>query len=166
MACHPIIVVMGVSGSGKSVVGAALAAALDYEFIDADLHHPSANVEKMSRGVPLTDDDRWPWLHGLRSLLDTARRRGSCVVLACSALRARYREVLLGEEPSEVLFVHLKGSFELIESRMRARHDHFMKSGMLRSQFETLEEPKDALTVSIEGTPDEIVRQIVAHECA
>ena len=157
---------MGVSGSGKSSVGELLANRAGYDFLDGDSFHPSANVEKMSQGTPLTDADRAPWLAILRQKIEESLAAGRGVVLACSALKARYREVLAGSTPNQVRFVHLKGSFELIQSRMTSRADHFMKSGMLRSQFEALEEPLDALVMDISDKPHEIVDAILEAESA
>ena len=156
------VIVMGVAGSGKTTVGRALAQRLGREFYDADGFHPAANITKMASGVPLDDSDRLPWLASLHALISTSLSENRPGVLACSALKESYRERLL-EENNEVLIVYLKGSYELIWSRISARRDHYMKPQMLKSQFEALEEPTDALTVDISMTVDEIVQQIVQH---
>jgi gluconokinase len=154
-----VIVVMGVAGSGKTTVGRALAAALGWAFRDADDFHPPANVEKMSRGVPLTDDDREPWLAAIRAYIEAALARREAAVVTCSALKERYRRVLV-PDPARVKLVHLAGDFALIAERMRARQGHFMKPAMLASQFEDLEPPRDALTVDIAQPPEALVAQI------
>jgi gluconokinase len=157
------IVVMGVSGCGKSFIGDRLAQALGGVFADADDFHPSANIEKMANGIPLTDTDRWPWLDVLREQIVSHRSRTACYVLACSALKQRYRDRLRGEDLPEILiFVYLKGSKELILQRMEQR-DHFMPPALLDSQFNTLEEPREAIAVDIELSPDDIVRMILDH---
>jgi gluconokinase len=163
-----IVILMGVSGSGKSTIGRMLAARLQWEFTDADRFHPAANVEKMHKGTPLTDDDRWPWLAAIAAWIDETRGGGGHSVLACSALKRRYREVLIGNRPEDrpdVRLVFLKGEEALIARRLAARHGHFMPPSLLRSQFEALEEPtpdENPVTVSIAPSPDEIVAQIVA----
>jgi gluconokinase len=133
------IVVMGVSGCGKSTVAQALAHRIGGEFLDADDFHPPANVAKMAAGTALSDDDRWPWLATLAHRLLEGQASGNPVVLACSALKEAYRDVLRVNDA--VRFLYLKGTPETIEARMRARQGHFMKAGMLESQFATLEEP-------------------------
>ena len=139
-----IVVLMGVSGSGKTTVGEALAHALGWTFLDADDYHPAANVEKMRRGVPLDDDDRRPWLAVLRRLIHDARLRGESVVLACSALKHDYQEYLQDHAPETVKFVYLHGAEALIGRRLAARAGHFMNPSLLHSQFETLEPPAEA----------------------
>lgn len=155
-----IIVLMGVSGSGKTTVGKALARQLGSTFVDADDFHPAANIEKMHRGEPLTDEDRRPWLAAIHQRLLEAARRGENVVLACSALKHTYRDYLQHEEPDRIYFVYLHGSEELIRQRLAARKGHFMNSGLLHSQFETLEPPENAIVVDIAPPPDEIAANI------
>jgi gluconokinase len=156
-----VIVLMGVAGSGKTTVGMELAAQLGWSFRDADEFHPPANVEKMSRSIPLTDRDRAPWLAAIRAHIDDCVARGESAVLTCSALKARYRAVLLGD-PARVKLVHLAGRRDLIVARMRARQGHFFKEELLASQFADLEPPADALVVDIAPPPAEIVAQIRA----
>jgi gluconokinase len=145
------IVVMGVSGCGKSSVGEALARRLGARFVDADDHHPPANVEKMRRGIPLDDTDRAPWLARLNAVLRHAVARGEPVVLACSALRQRYRDALSDRLPG-LRFVHLSGSYELIAGRLAQRRHEYMPPTLLRSQFDALEPPKDAVVIDIDAT--------------
>ena len=142
-----IIVVMGVSGSGKSTVGSQLAIELGWMFFDADNLHNEANRNKMSLGIPLTDDDRSTWLTSLRELIQKSIKSETSIILACSALKESYRALLNVDE--QVKFVYLKGSYAEIESRMKHRAGHFMPVKLLKSQFETLEEPRDALTVNL-----------------
>jgi gluconokinase len=159
-----VVVLMGVSGSGKSTVGAMLAAQLQCPFEDGDWFHPDANVEKMHHGIPLTDDDRWPWLRAIANWIDETRRKGGHSVLACSALKRRYRDVLIGER-HDVRLVYLRGEEALIARRIATRHEHFMPQSLLHSQFEALEEPRpdeNPITVSIEPAPREIVAQILS----
>ena len=154
-----IIILFGVAGAGKSLIGQCLAAQLGWKFYDADQFHTSANIEKMRQGIALTDEDRGPWLERLCELLQTLRGRGENAVLACSALKESYRRRLeLGEE---IKLVFLKGEYELIEKRLRKRQGHFMNPELLRSQFETLEEPRGgALVVDVKLSPSEIVKEI------
>lgn len=158
------VIVMGVSGSGKSTAGALLASRLGWEFEDADWLHPAANIEKMHSGIPLTDEDRRPWLEAVAAWIDERRRSGGHGVVACSALRRRYRDVLIGDR-TDVRLVYLKGGEELIARRIAARHEHFMPRSLLHSQFATLEEPgldENPIVVSIEPRPNQIVAQILA----
>ena len=155
-----IIVIMGVAGAGKTTIGELLAARLGWTYHDADAFHPPANVAKMRDGTPLTDEDRAPWLTRLNELAKSASGAGRSIIIGCSALKARYRERLaVGVEAMR--FVYLKGPQTLIARRMAARRGHFMPAGLLDSQFAALEEPADAIVVSIERTPDEIVEEIV-----
>jgi len=153
-----IIIIMGVSGSGKSTVGAQLARELGWQFFDADDFHPPANREKMKQGIPLTDEDRTEWLNSLRELLHKNIEENSACVLACSALKQRYREQLAVSE--SVQFVYLRGSFEQIETRLKRRKDHYMPVQLLQSQFEALEEPREAMVIDISNTPEEIIQII------
>ncbi len=154
-----VILIMGVSGSGKTTIGEGLALELNWEFKDADEFHPAANIEKMRQGIPLNDDDRRPWLQALRQAIDEALQTNANLILACSALKAAYRQVL-GEPSDQVKFIYLKGSFELIEQRLKQRHGHYMKSNLLRTQFDALEEPNDAIVVEIDQPSSAIVQQI------
>lgn len=157
-----VIVLMGVAGCGKTTVGHQLAAALGWEFRDADEFHPPANVAKMSAGTPLTDADRAPWLAAIRAHLDAHLARGTGCVVTCSALKERYRAVLLGPDgPARVQLVHLTGSPELLAARIGGRQGHFMKPEMLQSQLATLEPPRDALSVDITPPPAAIVAEIL-----
>lgn len=153
------IVIMGVSGSGKSTIGEAVADRLGWSFCDADDHHPESNVAKMSVGVPLTDEDREPWLTELLSVADGHRRRGESLVLVCSALKADFRRRLLAADDVEL--VYLRGDRELIAGRLKARRDHFMGAEMLASQFAALEEPTGAFVVDASEAIDTIADTIV-----
>jgi gluconokinase len=154
-------IIMGVSGCGKSEVGKALAQRLGWDFSDADDFHPASNIEKMANGIPLTDEERLPWLDSLHALISKNLQKNHNGVLACSALKEKYRQHLLfGNE--DVQIVYLKGSFDLIMSRMTARSEHYMKPAMLQSQFEDLEEPKNALDMDITQSVDDIVHAILA----
>jgi gluconokinase len=158
------IVVMGVSGSGKSTVGALLARHLGWDFKDGDAFHPPANVEKMRSGAPLTDADRWPWLDAIAAHVAKLEADGGHVVVACSALKRVYRDRLT--KGGRVLFVHLAGSFELIDARMKARKNHFMPPSLLESQFATLEPPgpdEPAISVPIDAEPAAIVAAVLAR---
>lgn len=155
-----ILILMGVSGSGKTTVGHELSARLDWPYLDADDFHPPENVEKMRAGTPLSDEDRWPWLDALNAQLRDFDARGQSAILGCSALKAVYR-ARLAQGCSDVHWVHLAGSFELIEARLRTRKGHYMPASLLRSQFATLEAPEEAITVDIDATPAQIASQIV-----
>lgn len=155
------VVVMGVSGSGKTTVGRRLASRLGFDYADADDYHPPQNIAKMSSGTPLTDEDRGPWLERLRHLIEERAAGGRSLVLACSALKASYRQELARAEPmARVHFVYLKGDFATILARMRTRRGHYMKAAMLESQFRDLEEPADAVTVDVArlGVPASVRR--------
>lgn len=153
-----IAVLMGVSGSGKTTVGQALAVRLGWEFLDADDFHPPANREKMARGVPLDDTDREPWLDALAAVLRERRESGRSVVLACSALKETYRDRL--RVGPDVRFVYLKGDFALLRRRLASRHGHYFGPDLLASQLATLEEPASALVVDAGEAPADIVRRI------
>jgi gluconokinase len=155
-----VLVLMGVSGSGKTTIGKILAEQLGWSFVEADDYHPAANIEKMHRGTPLTDADRRPWLDALRHRVDAACNRGENVVLACSALKHAYQHYLERDDPACVLYVHLRGSEELIRKRLAARKGHFMNPALLHSQFEIMEPPEDAIEVDITPGPDTIAAEI------
>ena len=153
---------MGVSGSGKTSVGKSLAEHLGWDFYDADDFHPPENVAKMGSGIPLTDSDRDPWLARLHELISSSLKRNRPGVLACSALKKRYRQRLLaGNE--DVQLIYLKGSYDLIWSRMSDRKDHYMKPQMLQSQFEALEEPTNAWIIDVSKSVQEIVQEILIY---
>jgi gluconokinase len=166
-AGHPppaVIVVMGVSGSGKTTIANELARQLGWEFADADWFHPAANVEKMHSGVPLADEDRQPWLNAIARWIDETRAAGRHGVVTCSALKRRYRAILIGDRP-DVRLVYLEGDASLIARRIATRHEHFMPASLLASQFEALEEPgpdEHPIIVSIEPSPREIAAEIIA----
>lgn len=151
-----IVIVMGVSGSGKTTVGRRLAESLGWPFHEGDDLHPPANVEKMAAGLPLTDDDRLPWLRELRRLIESHLAAGESAVIACSALKESYREILAGDAEG-VCFVHLTGSRELLRRRLEQRQGHFMKPAMLDSQLAALEPPAGAVTVDVGASPEAIV---------
>jgi gluconokinase len=151
---------MGVAGSGKTTIGQLLVKELNWPFYDGDDFHPPANVDKMSRGVALTDDDRAAWLAALRHLIERLLGERQSAVLACSALKQSYRQELKRRDDEEVHFVYLKGDADLIRQRLERRSGHFMKANLLASQFETLEEPKDVLIVDTSLSPQAIVKCI------
>ena len=158
-----IVVLMGVSGSGKSTVAALLAAALGCQFQEGDDLHPPENVAKMRGGTPLTDADRMPWLRKIAEEIDRWRARGECGVLTCSALKRSYRDIIIGGR-QDIVLVYLKGSRELIHQRMAARHKHFMPVALLDSQFATLEEPtrdEHPIIVDVSGKSADIAHEIV-----
>jgi gluconokinase len=159
------LIVMGVSGSGKSTVAEKLAERLGWTFEDGDRFHPPANVAKMSAGHPLTDQDRWPWLQAIADEIDRVWKSGDRAVIACSALRRAYRDVLVHGR-DDVRIVYLKGSHDLIAGRLAARQCHFMPPGLLDSQLKTLEPPErneNAVTVSIDAPVDAIIEDIIGQ---
>jgi gluconokinase len=157
------LVVMGVSGSGKTTVADKLAERLNWTFEDADKFHPPSNVAKMSAGQPLTDEDRWPWLRAIAAEIESVCKNGQHTVIACSALKRAYRDILV-DGRSDVRFVFLKGTQQLIGSRLGLRKGHFMPPGLLASQFKTLEPPgldENPVTVSIDGSVEAIVEDVL-----
>jgi gluconokinase len=153
-------IVMGVSGCGKTSVGKALASNLAWGFYDADDFHPPANISKMAKGIPLNDIDRAPWLAMLHDLISSNLKHNEPGVLACSGLKERYRKQLMDGNDG-VQLIYLKGSYDLIWSRMAVRKEHYMQPEMLQSQFDTLEEPVNALTIDISSPVDEILSKVL-----
>src|SRR6266576_1122012 len=156
-----VVIIFGVSGAGKTTIGQLLAQELGWRFYEADDFHSSANVEKMRRGVPLTDQDRWPWLESLRELIKRCVATGEDAVLACSALKEAYRRYL--QVNTEVKLVFLRGEYALIAEQLRRRRGHFMNPELLQSQFADLEEPQpneDVLTIDLGQSPQELVEEI------
>lgn len=159
-----VLVVMGVSGSGKTTVAKLLAERLGWTFEDGDWFHPKANVAKMSSGTPLDDADRWPWLYAIADWIAATRTAGRHGIVACSALKREYRAVLLGAHGDAVRIVYLDGSKKLIGARLAKRSGHYMPEALLDSQFDALEQPGDderPITVAIDGSPDDTVDRIV-----
>ena len=155
---------MGVSGSGKTTVATALAQRLRWEFAEADTFHSAANVEKMRSGIPLTDADRWPWLDAIAARIEKARQGGKPLVVTCSALRRAYRDRLRGHH-DDVRFVFLRGDFATIAARMAGRTGHYMPPSLLRSQFDTLEEPgadENAIVLPVDEPPGNLVARLAA----
>ena len=158
-----VAVVMGVSGCGKSTIAAMLARRLNWIYEDGDWFHPQSNIRKMHAGEPLTDEDRWPWLHGIAAWIDATRRGGNHGTVACSALKRAYRDILVGER-RDVRIVYLHGERDVIAQRLAARDKHFMPPSLLDSQFAALEEPQldeHPIVVSIVPPPCEIVEEII-----
>ena len=153
-----IFIIMGVSGTGKTTIGKLLSKTYGFPFFDGDDFHPSANIEKMASGRPLDDNDREGWLKSLNKLAQEHIKSGA--IIACSALKEIYRETLSEGITNKIVFVFLKGSFEQVKSRLDNRKGHFMSSALLKSQFDTLEEPKDAIEASIQLSPEEIITTI------
>ncbi len=156
-----IVIVFGVSGAGKTTIGELLAQELGWRFYEADDFHSQVNIDKLRRGIPLPDEDRWPWLESLRQLIKRSLETGENAVLACSALKRAYRERLRVSD--EVKFVFLRGDYALIEKQLRQRRGHFMNPELLRSQFADLKEPKPdegVVTIQLGRTPEEIVDEI------
>jgi gluconokinase len=153
-----IVIIMGATGAGKTTIGTILAAQLNWQFADADAFHPLANIEKMSKGIPLTDADRAPWLEAMRKAILEWIAAGKNVVLACSALKRAYREDL--RVSPEVKIIYLKGNYALFAERIRHRHGHFAGEQILAGQFADLEEPEDAITIDAALPPQQIVAEI------
>ncbi len=156
--CAQIVIVMGTTGAGKTTIGSMLADQLNWQFADADTLHLPANIEKMSRGIPLDDGDRAPWLEAMRKAILEWIAAGKSVVLACSALKRAYREEL--RVSPEVKIIYLKGTYALFAERIRHRHGHFAGEGILAGQFADLEEPADAITIDAAQSPQQIVAEI------
>ncbi len=154
-----IIILMGVSGSGKTTIGKLLATSLDWQFSDADDFHSLENVEKMRHGIPLTEADRMPWLQDLQTALKQWLREDKNVVLACSALKDSYRQFLLIDH-DRIQLVYLEGSYQLIQKRLQERPNHYMSEQLLESQFNTLESPLDTLIIEVTQSPQMIVETI------
>jgi carbohydrate kinase (thermoresistant glucokinase family) len=160
-----VLVVMGVSGSGKSTIAAMLAQRLHWVYEDGDWFHPKSNIEKMHHGEPLNDEDRWPWLHAIADWIDATRRAHGHGIVACSALKRSYRDILIGGRP-DVRIIFLKGDRDLIARRVAARADHFMPPALLDSQFRALQEPgadERPIVVSVVPHPREIVDNIATQ---
>lgn len=157
-----IVLVMGVSGSGKTTIGEALALELGWKYLDADDYHPLASIRKMAAGVPLQDADRWPWLEKINEELLKFQERGKSVIVGCSALKQAYRE-RLARGVREFKVVYLRGEFPLIQSRIAARKHPFMPAALLQSQFDALEPPEDALEVDVAGDLSQTLATILKH---
>ena len=156
-----IVLLMGPAGSGKTTIGKLLAAQLSWEFADGDDFHPPANITKMSQGIPLTDEDRLPWLKSIHEAMLQWLAQGKNAVVACSALKRSYRDLLgIQSDPKEIKLVYLKGTYDLLLERLHSRAGHYMKEQMLASQLADLEEPADAITIDIAPSPEEIVSTI------
>jgi gluconokinase len=154
-----VLILMGVSGSGKTTVGRLLAGNLGWPFCDADDYHPASNLEKMRRGLPLDDDDRTPWLQTLRELISGCLERGGSMVLACSALKDSYRHILSSDDP-RVRFVYLRADPALLAERLAHREGHFFAAKLLDSQLAVLEEPREALSVDASHPAEDLVAEI------
>jgi gluconokinase len=150
---------MGVAGAGKTTIGRLLAQILAWPFLEGDDFHSASNLEKMKLGIPLSDRDRLPWLQSIRRKVDELIRQNQPAVIACSALKKTYRRIL-SDDSDSVRFVYLRGDYKVINNRLKERRGHFMKPDMLASQFETLEEPEEALEVDASQPPEKIIRQI------
>ena len=155
-------IIMGVSGTGKSTIGKLLSDRTGWTFYDADDFHPPANIDKMHRGIPLTDGDRLPWLEELQRLITNTLNNKQHGILACSALKSSYRQILCNNHP-QVVFIYLRGSYDCIKSRIEQRTGHFMSASLLRSQFATLEEPEEALVFDVSLPPQSIVTKILSQ---
>ena len=159
-----VVKVMGVSSSGKTTVGKVIAQRFHAPYVEGDDYHPPANIKKMSAGIPLTDDDRWPWLDAMGKAMHDAAGPKGVAVGACSALRRVYRDRLVAAAGEPIVFVYLDGSYEEIDARMKARKNHFMPESLLKSQFATLEPPaadENAIDVPIASTPEQVADVVV-----
>lgn len=159
------LVIMGVSGSGKTTIADLLSKRLGWIAAEADEFHPAANIGKMSAGIPLDDEDRWPWLEAIRNWMAMQAGNGRCTIVTCSALKRSYRDVL-SSAPGRVTFVHLDGGSDLLAERMKTRSGHFMPPSLLPSQLQTLEPlspEEDGLRVSIADSPEEIAESVLRH---
>jgi gluconokinase len=155
---------MGPAGSGKTTLGKLLAAQLSWEFADGDDFHPPANIAKMSQGIPLTDKDRLPWLQTIRDAVLQWQAQGKSVVVACSALKRSYRDLLgISSNAKDIRLVYLKGTYDLLLERLHSRAGHYMKEQMLVSQLADLEEPAGAITIDVSKSPEQIVSEILKH---
>ena len=157
-----ILIAMGVSGAGKTRIGELLAERLHCDFTDGDAFHSAANKEKMHQGIPLIDDDRWPWLKTIRAAIEEKQHAHETAVFTCSSLKRAYRDILRAGD-KDVCFVYLKGTREVLQERLSTRTGHFFDPSLLQSQLETLEEPNEdeAITVSIDLTPEQIVDEVI-----
>ncbi|GAB5099125.1 gluconokinase [Caballeronia sp. LP006] len=157
-----ILIAMGVSGAGKTRIGEMLAERLQCPFTDGDAFHSAANKEKMHKGIPLTDDDRWPWLKTIRAAIEEKKRAGETAVFTCSSLKRSYRDILRDGD-KDVVFVYLQGTFDVLKERLQTRTGHFFEPSLLQSQLDTLEEPgeDEAIIESIELTPEQIVDNVI-----
>ncbi|WP_337078240.1 gluconokinase [Acinetobacter pittii] len=157
-----IVIAMGVCGTGKTLIGELLSERLACEFLDGDTLHSAANKSKMSQGIPLTDEDRLPWLQAIREAIETKQRDGETAVFTCSSLKRMYRDILRGQDQN-VKFVYLKGSYELLQQRLAARSGHFFDPALLQTQLDTLEEPdvNEAIAIDIALTPEQIIEQVI-----
>lgn len=156
-----IVIAMGVCGTGKTLIGELLSAQLACDFIDGDTYHSAENKSKMSQGIPLTDEDRFPWLHAIRNVIEDKQNMGQTAVFTCSSLKRIYRDILRGHDEN-IIFVYLKGSYELLKQRLAERKDHFFDPDLLQTQLDTLEEPdaSEAIIIDITHTPKKIVEEI------
>ena len=153
---------MGVSGTGKSTIGKLLSDRTGWSFYDADDFHPRPNVDKMNHGIALSDSDRLPWLHELQKLISRHIQSKRSGILACSALKSQYRQILRDRQ-DEVIFIYLRGDYDCIQNRVKQRQGHFMSADLLQSQFDALEEPEDALVIDVSLSPQQIVTKILSQ---
>ncbi len=151
---------MGVAGTGKTTIGRMLSERLGWQFYDGDDYHPKENVEKMKKGIPLTDDDRWPWLRAIEQLINSRLSDNQKSIIACSALKREYREYLK-QDKEDIVFVYLKGDEKILRERISSRHGHFAGVDLLESQLDTIEEPHNVLTVDISRKPEEITDYLI-----